>query len=161
MTITYFSCWAATWSLSLEVWILRIAKVWFDFPPNRKVKNVRDETPSRTCLAMISFQFLKKLYSETKNNNFTLQRECCKQYFRSGFFFIFVVCFSDPTCPPRSSIGLFQCAANLLSKFPPFKRVTCRRYKHIYPPPSYPKYMKVRPGTWSTPIKRWVEYILK
>ena len=35
----------------------------------------------------------------------------CTIYFRV------IVCFSDPTCPPRSSRGLVPCATNLLFKF--------------------------------------------
>ena len=71
------------------------------------------------------------------------------------------VCFSNPTSPPWSAIGLVPCLAQCVSAYtlssPALKGVTCRMdvkhthtHKH-FPTPCYPRYMQVQPGAWSKP----------
>ena len=71
----------------------------------------------------------------------------------NDFFFGGVVCFYNPTSPPRSSIGLVLSVPLLHLKFPAFKGVTRgMRFKQTSPPLCYPRYMQVRPAAWSKPI---------
>ena len=69
---------------------------------------------------------------------FISYRDICKRY-QSMIFFL--VCFSDPICPSRSSSGLVPCATTLLSKFPHLRgRVTHgSTIKTQYPSPLLPQ----------------------
>ena len=76
-----------------------------------------------------------------------------------NIFFAFV-CFSNPTSPPRSFIGLVPCVPSYTLISPVFKGVTRgMSFKHTSPPLSYPWYMQVRPGAQSRPIiwETWVQ----
>ena len=128
---------------------------WIDYNPNNNKKILLSRLFAYPLLFYFA-QFRSTFHKSMPTKMHILHMAHLKVplfcfFFLIGFGF---VCFSNPNCPPRSPIGLVPCVPTYTLSSPAFEGVTRRMsFKHTSPPPCYPRYMKLRPGTWSTQIK--------